>query len=1302
MACMKDLISNRYRITDKLGQGGMGIVYLVEDSLKDNMLFALKTIRQDVLSKMKEIGIKSFKNEYEMMTRLKHPNLAQVYEFGNDSDNYFIVMEYLEGILLSEYLMTDFDKNRINDILVQILRALEYIHSRNIMYRDIKPGNIMVDGTSVKLMDFGLAGFELKGESKVKGTMQYFSPEAINKKVGYSMDIFSLGLVYFEMLTGEMFFSTSPEDFSGIINMLYKRDKYMAFMKKRLNLVKDTDTRNIVRRMIEYSPKDRYQACSEVISDINQCSGRNYEFETSETKESYVLGNAFADRKDEFRELKTQLAKADDQHFFVYNGNVGVGKTRLFIEFKKYCRLGDILFFDSSCMEGEIREYHYFGDILLQMMTYSSDELLGRAGPYLKLMLPDSDRLSRFRPPQIMDNPMMLKEITIQNIIDYIIEFYGEIQKRFVIYFNDLQWIDDGSAVLLEALLSRLNINSGINICIYANINEEKIKSRVVRSMLENAGIRIHDLGPLDGEGISEYIENVFGSRFIDRSISESVQFIKEKVGGNPLFLEELIKSLIESNVIIKDNRYWKLLKPAEGIEIPRNLLDTVRTRVKRILKDRNREHILHILALLRVDLPIETLIGMIRKICGIEPAKALIELERMEILQQHSVENYFYYSFTSSIIKDIVNRSVKERKSINLDIARNMEAMIGDSGQYNEEIAYHYIEAEVNDRALFFCRKCADNARKDYFHEKAVKYYDIMLYSLNLSIIDERLEIMLCKARSLEVLGRWDEALSVLDDCRKHASDAGKQIILAQINSLSGRIYLQKGEINKAKKAFDLSLEISENTGNKALIAESYDNLGSYFYNQSLMDEAMKYHSKNRDYFLRAGDRSGYLRALNNIGNIHFARSNYTEAIECFKKCQYIALELHDKKSIGNAVGNQGNVYYNQGNFAKAFECYEIDRDLSEEIGDKRGTGIACGNLGSACSSLGDYAKALHYYNIYKKISEELGDKKGTGAASGNLGSIYYFQGKTSKALSCFKEYKRISEEINDQDGIKNAALNIGNIYYYQGRLKKALKNYRLSAGIARKTGDKRGLGIAGNNIGNIYKEQGNYRQSISFFESGREIFEEIGDKMAAGITDVNIGIAYAETGDFEQAFRQIEKACSIFDKTGDRHASANAFGSLGNVCYLAGEYDKALLNYDKSLGIFREIGIKDPDIIDYLLKSAEILLRNGSTGKAAEANKKAMKLAEELENEEYINRARIQGFRVLAVNDRVSASASLLKLLENARDEEAKAMIYYELYFIEGKNQYREKAIRSYRSLYEKHKKFSYKKAMQELKAE
>jgi tRNA A-37 threonylcarbamoyl transferase component Bud32 len=202
----------RYEIIEELGRGAMGIVYKGRDPKLDR-LTAIKTIRftddfdEDQVEKIKE----QFYREAEVVAKLSHPNIVTIYDVGEDLDLSYLAMEYLEGDSLEKYADKDhlFPVRKCIDVVTQVCDALDYAHNHGIVHRDIKPANIMVlKNGLVKVTDFGIARATATSKTRtgvIKGTPYYMSPEQISgMKVNGRSDIFSLGVVFYQLLTGEL------------------------------------------------------------------------------------------------------------------------------------------------------------------------------------------------------------------------------------------------------------------------------------------------------------------------------------------------------------------------------------------------------------------------------------------------------------------------------------------------------------------------------------------------------------------------------------------------------------------------------------------------------------------------------------------------------------------------------------------------------------------------------------------------------------------------------------------------------------------------------------------------------------------------------------------------------------------------------------------------------------------------------------------------------------------------------------------------------------------------------------------
>jgi tRNA A-37 threonylcarbamoyl transferase component Bud32 len=202
----------RYEILEELGRGAMGIVYKGRDPKLDR-LTAIKTIRftddfdEDQAEKIRE----QFYREAEVVAKLSHPNIVTIFDVGEDLDLSYLAMEYLEGESLENYARKEnlMQIRETIEVTAQVCEALEYAHNHGIVHRDIKPANIMIlKNRLVKVTDFGIARATASSKTRtgvIKGTPYYMSPEQISgMKVDGRSDIFSLGIVFYQLLTGEL------------------------------------------------------------------------------------------------------------------------------------------------------------------------------------------------------------------------------------------------------------------------------------------------------------------------------------------------------------------------------------------------------------------------------------------------------------------------------------------------------------------------------------------------------------------------------------------------------------------------------------------------------------------------------------------------------------------------------------------------------------------------------------------------------------------------------------------------------------------------------------------------------------------------------------------------------------------------------------------------------------------------------------------------------------------------------------------------------------------------------------------
>ena len=302
------VLGNRYEIIKKIGDGGMAFVYKAKDILL-NRIVAVKVLRPEFVDDDEFLG--KFKREAEAVASLSHPNIVNVYDVGEDGKVHYIVMEYIDGQNLKEIIKNEgtLDEYTALDITKQIAMALSAAHKKGIIHRDIKPHNILIsnEGRVVKVADFGIAkavsNSTMTNIGSIIGSVHYFSPEqAKGKFVSNNADLYSLGIVLYEMIIGKVpFRGDSPIS----IALQHINDEIEFTSEEQINIPQSV--RTIIKKLTEKSSVDRYQSAEEVIEDIEYIE-KNIDLDFIKEYDNYVTKNI------DIKDLNKQINIEKNRH----------------------------------------------------------------------------------------------------------------------------------------------------------------------------------------------------------------------------------------------------------------------------------------------------------------------------------------------------------------------------------------------------------------------------------------------------------------------------------------------------------------------------------------------------------------------------------------------------------------------------------------------------------------------------------------------------------------------------------------------------------------------------------------------------------------------------------------------------------------------------------------------------------------------------------------------------------------------------------------------------------------------------
>lgn len=265
-------LDGRYEIKELIGVGGMAHVYKAYDNI-DNRIVAVKILKDEYLQN--EEFTRRFKNESKAIAILSHPNIVKVYDVSFGDRMQYIVMEYIDGITLKEYIegQAEFKWKEAVHFTVQILRALQHAHDKGIVHRDIKPQNIMLlpDGT-IKVADFGIARFSrqdmrtTRSSDKAIGSVHYISPEQARGEItDEKADIYSVGVMLYEMLTGKL-----PFEADSAVSVAIMQMQSEATPPRQINPAIPEGLEDITIKAMQKDTSKRYQSAAEMLYDFDE------------------------------------------------------------------------------------------------------------------------------------------------------------------------------------------------------------------------------------------------------------------------------------------------------------------------------------------------------------------------------------------------------------------------------------------------------------------------------------------------------------------------------------------------------------------------------------------------------------------------------------------------------------------------------------------------------------------------------------------------------------------------------------------------------------------------------------------------------------------------------------------------------------------------------------------------------------------------------------------------------------------------------------------------------------------------
>jgi serine/threonine protein kinase/tetratricopeptide (TPR) repeat protein len=765
---------SHYRVLGVLGGGGMGVVYKGED-LKLCRPVALKFLAEEY-SRRPSI-LKRLECEARTASSVSHPNICTVYEIGEHEGQPFIVMEYLEGENLRDFIDRTWkspaesgrpvELQRLLQFGIQIAHGLSAAHERGIVHRDLKPANVFVTSAgTVKLLDFGVARSADSEESdgtgfvselgSTSGTIAYMSPEqAAGEPTDQRSDLFSFGVLISELLTG-----THP----------FRRDSNIALgiadLEKAPHLQGDLPQNVLVliRRLLSQSLDLRYQSIGEVISDLERVCQLLAQGDRPETSpETRVIG-----REQEIARLKHALSQAMAGHgsMVMIGGEPGIGKSHLARALVEEARRRGALAVIGHCYEMEgAPPYAPFIEILeyitrmapRQGLRYS----LGDHASEVARLVPELREMYPEIPPPIELPPEQQRRYLF-NAFRSFVERAASVTPLLVV-FEDVQWADETTLLLLQHHAQTISNTALFALCTYRDMDLEVTRpfARTLETLLRTKLTSRLPLRRLPLGGVKEMLAALSGQT----PPASLVRAIYEETDGNPFFVEEVFRHLAEEGRLFDEDGKWLSDVRIAKLQVPESIRLVLGRRFERLGEDARR--VLTTAAVIGRSFSLR----LLEQLEGRDPdiaIDAVEEAEQAHLLVPEHEGREARYRFVHELVRQTLAESLSlpRRQRLHLRIADAIETVhAGRLEAQTTQLAHHLYQAGAAadlEKASAYLVLAARQARARSAHEEALEHLNLALSIREDGGDQKTAELLEQKASTLRSLGRPDEAVAV------------------------------------------------------------------------------------------------------------------------------------------------------------------------------------------------------------------------------------------------------------------------------------------------------------------------------------------------------------------------------------------------------------------------------------------------------------------------------------------------------------------------------------------------------------
>jgi tetratricopeptide (TPR) repeat protein len=714
-----DVVGQRYLIENRLGSGVIGQAYVCRDLANRDLRCALKALYPG-----QQRSLTTHAERLSMLARLRHPGLVRILDFGilgDDNHSHFLVEDLIEG----RNLLDATEERSVPEmvgLLVDVCRTLQFLHSRGILHRDLKPGNcLVVEGDRagmLKMADYGLADWPQPSEVPLTArSVAYLAPEVLlGQAADPRSDLYALGVLSYEVLVRRLPFDDDDDGY-----LVQKHLQGQVDLRPVERLEWGPGLMQVLRALLEKDVEKRPSSAEEVLRLLGVAMCRDYVRTTVEPIESYFSSGRFVGRAREMSQLQEaakQVRESGRGTTVFLMGESGSGKSRCMEEFRTWALLAGWRVLEASCFPSEGRSYEPYRQLLARTdREYVSDSAVARKEVIFRFEeVPNISVKGRFEPIS-ESSTGQFRDLLTRELVRRISD------RATVLLLHDFHWADEASTAVLDYLTADIQAHAVV-VCVGLRGDTPGPIARLVAQCARQLRATSLSLEPLSEESVRDFLVGLTRQEELGAVLGP---LLHRWSGGNPFFMEEILKHLADRGLLRKEPLGWRLEREhMETLAVPAGIAQLLGDRLSR-LSTPARELVCWLAVFNR-----SVAKDLLRAATG--HSTEVFESSLTELLARHVVRSVVAHGeecidFRHALVADVVKQGIARQqwRRMHRRIGDILLHSYGDEGHI-QELALHYTEARAGQGAVDYALRAAAVYRSEFANEQALRLHEYAL----------------------------------------------------------------------------------------------------------------------------------------------------------------------------------------------------------------------------------------------------------------------------------------------------------------------------------------------------------------------------------------------------------------------------------------------------------------------------------------------------------------------------------------------------------------------------------------------